>query len=217
MLVSSAVVNAKTTDPVIQYNRLGLLVARILRAIMSKGCFCWLSRFIIQVQSIIRPKHWVYWHVVTPQVFLGAIPLHNWNHSSLITGEGASAILSINEPHEFESQCCARPMVEEDWKLRSVHFLNISSPDLEPVPVAKLAEAVNYVAIQIEKEFRNVYIHCTGGRGRSVSVAACVLMKQEKMSCEQAVSCIQKLRPQAMISPQQVATIREWALKYLGR
>lgn len=185
------------------------MIARILKAILPKTWFCWISRGTIQLQSTIRPKKWSYWSKLSDRIFLGAMPLKNWNHSDTITKLGVKAILSINEDYELKSQLFADPITSKDWQEKNINFLNISSPDLEPIEPVKLAKAVNYVAEQHHLG-NPVYIHCTGGRGRSVSVAICSLIKLERFTFDSACSYLKQCRPQVMLNRAQIDSIKSW-------
>lgn len=185
------------------------LIAKILQAILPKTWFCWISRGTVQLQSILRPIKWSYWTKLSDNVYLGAMPLKNWNHIDKITKCGIKAILSINEDHEFQTQLFADPVKPVDWKGKNINFLNITSPDLEPIKVSKLAKAVDYVTNQVNLG-NPIYIHCTGGRGRSVSVAICSLTRIKACTLEESIKYVKQHRPQFMLNQKQINSIITW-------
>ena len=197
---------------------LGFLIAKVLRAVLPQGVFCWISRATIQIQATFFPTARPYWSKITDDLYLGAIPLKNWGHiDTLISTVGVKAILAIAQPHEFESQAFASPVESKEWKAKGVEFLNLDTPDLEPVPIVQLAQAVNYIKQQI-LDRGIVYLHCTGGRGRSASAAICFLIDQAKgkLSVKEAIRRVKELRPQTILSYDQILSIVNWSKRYFS-
>lgn len=188
--------------------KIGRRIALFLRSVLPRALFCWVSRSIMQCQSILNPRKWAYWTQISDQLYLGAIPLRNWNHIEKISALGVTAILSINEEHEFNDQLFAKPVKSEDWKKRHMQVLKISSPDLEPMPAEKMATAVHYVMQQV-KLGNQVYMHCTAGRGRSASVAICTVAKMQGISLEQSMQQIKAKRPQLSLSQKQLEAVQQ--------
>lgn len=193
----------------LQEDKIGFLCARSLKAILPSTWFCWVSRAIIQLQSILRPHQWSYWTKISDEIYLGAMPLKNWDHLNKIHELGIKAILSVNEDHELEDQFLAKPVKSFDWKDRNIKYLKIATPDLEPIETSKLAMAVDFVVQQVDLGNR-VYIHCTAGRGRSASVAICSLVKIKGYSLEKSIALVKQCRPQIMLSNNQIKAIHEY-------
>lgn len=187
------------------------LIGRILQAILPKTWFCWISRGTIQIQSFLRPHKWSYWSKISDNLYLGAMPLKNKNHINKIAQIGVKAILSINEDYEFGDQLFAKPVREMDWQKRNIKVLRISSPDLEPIQIAKLAQAIDYVVQQI-KLGNSIYVHCSGGRGRSASVVVGSLIRIDNRSLEDAIRHVEKCRPQVRLSQKQIEAVRTCSL-----
>ncbi|MBA3722490.1 MAG: dual specificity protein phosphatase family protein [Parachlamydiaceae bacterium] len=188
---------------------IGHLIGRVLHTLLPRGWFCWISRGIIQIQAIIKPHKWSYWTKLSDEIYLGAMPLKNWKHIEKITNLGIKAILSINEDYEFKKQLFADPVKPEDWKKRNINFLTIASPDLEPIELSKIAIAVNYVVEQV-KLGNKIYVHCTGGRARSVSIAICSLVMLKRYTLEESINFVKQCRPQVMLSQNQLESMLSW-------
>lgn len=187
--------------------RLGNTIARILRSILPRAAFCWLSRLSIQIQSILFPKRWSYWTQLSDNIFVGAIPLKNWRHHEQISQLGVGAVLAINKKHEFNDLPFSLPVQAKDWQERKIEFLRISSEDLAPIELTKLSKAVDFVVKQVNLG-KKVYIHCTGGRGRSVSVVIPSLVKTQFLTLEQAYNRVIQLRHQAILSQEQLDSVK---------
>lgn len=190
----------------IKNDSISFLIARILQIILPKTWFCWISRGTIQLQAFLRPHKWPYWTKISDKIYLGAMPLKNKNHIDKIINLGMKAILSINEDYELQDQLCAKPVKPKDWQERNVRVLNISSPDLKPIEISKLAQAINYVVQEVNLG-NSVYVHCTSGRGRSASVVVGSLIQTTNCSLEEAIRHVQKCRPQVMLSEKQKEAI----------
>lgn len=204
------VANPPACTPLAQIQpRLGYRIARILQAVIPKELFCWISRGTVMLQSLISPYRWPYWTRLTEYLYVGGMPLKNWNHLNTINQLGITAILAINEDFEFNKQLGADPILPHEWADRGISFLNLSSPDLERVPTAILAQAADFVFRQ-HLEGKRILIHCTGGRGRSVSAAIASLVRINGISLEEAYRNVTQARSQAMLSPQQIQSLLEW-------
>lgn len=186
------------------------LIARVLRVILPRTWFCWVSRATVLLQSILRPKAWSYWTKLSDHIYLGAMPLKNWRHIKALTGLKIKAVLSINEAYELRPQLFAHPVTSADWEERKITFLNIPSPDLEPIEVSKLAAAVQFVADQVRLGHTPVYIHCTAGRARSVAAAICSVIQIYSLTLEESVKYIKQLRSHCMLNQRQMNNVITW-------
>lgn len=204
------ITNSQTNDTKAPRTSIGYLIGRFLQSILPRTWFCWVSRGTIQLQSFLRPHKWSYWTKISDNIYLGAMPLKNRNHHQVIHDLGIKAILSVNRTYEFQKQFLAEPVQSTDWEARGISFRRISSPDLEPLKVAKLIEAVRHVVTQVHAN-NPTYIHCTGGRGRSASVAICSLIALDNnISLQESIRRVQQLRPQVMLSQAQINKLQKW-------
>lgn len=188
---------------------LGHRIGMVLKRCLPTSWFNTIALLSIQLQAWIRPKTWTYWSTVTPMLRVGAIPLKNRNHPEQLRKLGIRAILSINETHEFEPKFFATPVQESEWTNHNITYLRLSSPDLEPVPIAIIAKAVDFIAEQMALG-KPTYVHCTSGRGRSVSVVISYLTAIEEIALPQAVQKLEACRPQVMLSRAQMDMVKNY-------
>ncbi|MGE0243326.1 MAG: dual specificity protein phosphatase family protein [Nitrososphaeraceae archaeon] len=79
------------------------------------------------------------------------------------------------------------------------------------VPTLKvLDDIVNYIDHKINKEKKPVMVHCAAGKGRTGTVLAAYLMKQEKLSSNDAIKKIRIIRPGSIQSEVQEKTLVEY-------
>ncbi len=184
-------------------------ISRLFKRYVPASFFQMLSLLSIQLQSWINPKNCPYWSKVTPMLYVGAMPLSNSNHPQKLQKLGIRAILSINEESEFTSRFCATPAQKEEWEEKKFTYLRLSSPDLEPVAIATIAKAVDFIAEQISSQ-KPTYVHCMGGRGRSVSAVIAYLITKEEMPFDCAMEYLKMIRPQINISPEQQEAVKAY-------
>lgn len=186
----------------------GYISVRILQFILSRDCFSWIGRGSVQLKSLYA-NDYKYWSKINDSIYLGAMPIRNWDHHTILPETGIGAVLSINKKYEFTPQLFADPVQPDLWEHHQINFLRISNPDLQPLSVENIALAVDYVAKQVDQQ-RAVYIHCIGGRGRSAIVAICCLVKIFGYSLPDAFNHVKACRPQILLSKEQVQCIFDW-------
>lgn len=184
-------------------------ISRLLQAALPRKVFCWISRLSIQIQCVLWPQKWSYWTPLSDKIIVGAIPLKNWNHHEALLKLGVGAVLSINKKYEFSNLPFSEPVTSKEWKDRKITFLRISNEDLSPVNPQKIAKAVDFIVNQLITG-KKVYVHCTGGRGRSISAVIAALIKTQSISLDEAYDQVTQLRPQVILSTEQLKTIQEW-------
>ncbi len=74
--------------------------------------------------------------------------------------------------------------------------------DHEPPDLASLERAASYVEDQV-RQGRRVLVHCLAGQGRTMCVLAAYLIKERRVSAEEAIRILRSLRPGAVESRQE--------------
>jgi protein tyrosine phosphatase len=139
-----------------------------------------------------------------PALYLGALPLVQKvfckimrNDADSLENLGISAVLSAVEPFENNYEgCCLSPVTPEQWQEKKISQLQLSTPDLKPIDQNKIEKGVEFIHENL-KEGRSVYVHCKAGRGRSVLIVLCFLIKYRNMALEKARAHLLEKRPQA--------------------
>ena len=75
-----------------------------------------------------------------------------------------------------------------DYKF--VYVKDYGVPSLEV-----LDNIVDYINIKITKEKKPLVVHCAAGKGRTGTILAAYLLKQDNISAQDAIKKIRKLRP----------------------
>jgi atypical dual specificity phosphatase len=125
----------------------------------------------------IMSKFWnvQWWHNITSNIILGAIPLHNANHMELLKQENVGAVLSLLEDFEMTPTLYLCPVSCSDWLNNNIQFMQIKVPDSYGVSLDDIKKCISYLCENI-KNNKKCYIHCKAGRGRSASIVLCYLL-----------------------------------------
>lgn len=118
-----------------------------------------LSRNIIQHY---RGKYNWFSIIIPNKLIISGLPLENFGHRQKLKDLGVTHILSIVEDEEFEPKLLTYPIKH----VPNEHWLQIRSPDHEPLSIQDLDQAVKWL-----QQAGLVLDHCKSGKGRSVMAA----------------------------------------------
>ena len=135
---------------------------------------------------------WDWYNEITPQIYLGSIPMKDMNHmKEIMIKLNITHVISINEDYEIVGQTFyGVPISITEYKKNDISFELINSPDFLPPTFDKLEYGADLIQKYINdgcfsssssnggKNNRNkIYIHCKSGIGRSASLVAAYLIK----------------------------------------
>jgi atypical dual specificity phosphatase len=96
-----------------------------------------------------------------------------------------------------------------DYKF--VYVKDYGVPSLEV-----LDNIVNYINIKITKEEKPLVVHCAAGKGRTGTILAAYLLKQDNISSQDAIKKIRSLRPGSIQSKIQEEILHEYEIFLKG-
>jgi atypical dual specificity phosphatase len=73
-----------------------------------------------------------------------------------------------------------------------------------------LDNIVDYINIKINKEKKPLVVHCAAGKGRTGTILAAYLLKQDNISSQDAIKKIRRLRPGSIQSKVQEEILHEY-------
>ncbi len=160
------------------------------------------------VRHYFQGGNWPWWNRLDDDIIVGALPLQGHSAMERLKKENVSAVLSIVEPEELESSGkYINPMRAEHWKPIPQEFLSI--PDYHPIEAGKIKDAIEF--IERHKSKGPVYVHCKAGRGRSIVIAACYLLKKHPdWTPEMTLEFIQSKRPHICPNKSQIESIQKY-------
>ena len=128
---------------------------------------------------------------VTPRLFLGS--RSDAANPALLKQHAIDAVLSLEPVRLIASVRCQ---------------LILQLKDRQPMPLATLEQAVDFIALQIEQG-RRVLVHCQMGISRSPTLVLAYLHRHAGLSLDQALARIQRARPQAEPHPVLLQSLSE--------
>lgn len=160
-------------------------------------CFKRLLYEVTFIKLLFNKNPW--WSEITPQIYLGAIPLYK--HENDLRSLGITHYISLTEDFEMEPSLFGNPLQQNALNLQ---WLHLPTPDFSAVSERDQKRAVSWIHEKIQAGGK-VYVHCKGGKGRSAQVVARYLLTHGGHTKEGVVSFLQAKRPQVHLNPKQRA------------
>ena len=76
----------------------------------------------------------------------------------------------------------------------NINYLHLSVEDFGAPSIEEIDSTVDYIQRQIDNR-KPVMVHCAAGKGRTGTILAAYLLKNENLTAEQAIKKIRNLRP----------------------
>jgi len=141
----------------------------------------------------------------TRRLFISRYPRLNNSDIGILTNNKIRVVISLL--HNKEVFNFDPVLVNSIYQSYGIRFLNFPIPDMD-VPKMELAwEFIPKIAEMLMRD--NVLIHCLAGKGRSGTIAACVLM-QYGYTSEQAIKIVRRQRFGAISTIEQENFIFEY-------
>ena len=88
----------------------------------------------------------------------------------------------------------------------NINYLHLSVEDFGAPSIEEIDSTVDYIQRQIDNR-KPVMVHCAAGKGRTGTILAAYLLKNENLTADQAIKKIRNLRPGSIQSNIQEMTI----------
>ncbi len=141
----------------------------------------------------------VWFSQITPQLWLGGAPTYRRDYEYLVQKE-ITAVVNVRAEREDEI---------EFYDSHDITHIQFKVPDVTVPDGDVLTEAVDWMAAQIA-DGRVVLVHCAKGRGRSATVLAAYLMREEGMTLDEANALMKSKRALTKIQPKHEAVLEPW-------
>ena len=152
-----------------------------------------------------------YYNEILPGIYLGALPLKNFNHDkTLIEKLKIKAVLTVIEDYELATETLfSSPVQKNDWTEQGVGVCHISIKDMTSLSIKDLHIAADF----IKEHKESIYIHCKAGMGRSVMCLMAYLMKYKYMTYKDAERFVKCKRPATSLQIWQKERLKEFSLE----
>jgi protein-tyrosine phosphatase len=142
-----------------------------------------------------------YYSLMGDKIYIGGIPLQDFDHHLIIQQLDVKAILMVVEDYELQQRTVLSEAVQiETWIRARLQVLQIHVVDLQSVSTADLHKAEDCIN---EHKDHGVYNHCKVGRGRSLMADIAYLVKHQGMNGEEAFKYAKSQRPSVKLKPEQ--------------
>ena len=126
------------------------------------------------------------------KLYLGMIPLNNFDHYELLRKAGIKAVLSLVEDFELYPSLFADPVQASQWKEGNCEHLQVPACDFSELSSEHFQEGIEFIEKSLSCK-KDTYVHCQAGRGRSAACVVAFLIKKKLEKIEDKNINIDKL------------------------
>lgn len=136
---------------------------------------------------------------ITPQLWLGGAPTYRRDYD-FILNHGITAVLNIRAERQDDTALYDR---------HGITHVQYRVPDVMVPDGVTITDAVAWIKQQVD-DGRMVLVHCAKGRGRSATLLAAYLMRQEGMTFGQADTLLSSKRPLTKLESRHQRVLEAW-------
>lgn len=136
---------------------------------------------------------------ITPQLWLGGAPTYRRDYD-FIAANGITAVVNIRAERADETAF---------YDERGIVYVRYRVPDTAVPDPTIITEGVDWIKDQIDNS-RVVLVHCAKGRGRSATLVAGYLMREEGMTFDEANAFLKTKRALSRLEVRHRKQLEAW-------
>jgi len=136
---------------------------------------------------------------ITPQLWLGGAPTYRRDYARLLA-IGVGAVVNIRAERADDTAFYDR---------HDIRHVRYWTPDVETPNAATITHAADWIKAQVDAG-RVTLIHCAKGRGRSATLLAAYLMREQGLTFSEANDLLKSKRPLTKLEERHRVVLEAW-------
>ncbi len=104
-------------------------------------------------------------------------------------------VICLQSDRDFLAIGIDWPQMVADYKQQNIQLTRVAMTDFDEDNIASVLNKAATTVSQATQSSNKVYLHCSAGRERAPTVAAAWLMREQKLSAEEAYAKVTAARP----------------------